>query len=74
VMKNLKKQPGSCEDCFLKTLFILYRCSITEYDSFGGGENINVLVAHDCSLLLVSWQSHVFIGKTRLELQCSVTA
>jgi hypothetical protein len=41
--------------------------------SNGGGENLVALVAHCCSLLLVSWRPHIFIGKTRLELQRLVT-
>jgi hypothetical protein len=32
MIKNLKKQASSHEDHFLKTLFILSWCRITEYD------------------------------------------
>jgi hypothetical protein len=41
--------------------------------SSGGGKNLDALVAHDCSLLVVPWWSHVFIGKTHLGLQYPIT-
>jgi hypothetical protein len=36
-------------------------------------QNLDVLVAHGSSLLLVPWQPHVFIGKINLGLQRPVT-
>jgi hypothetical protein len=39
----------------------------------GHVSRVDALVAHGCSLLLVLWQSHVFIGKTRLGLHRLVT-
>jgi hypothetical protein len=35
VMKNLKKRASNCEDYFLKTLFVLSRCRITEDNGSG---------------------------------------
>jgi hypothetical protein len=35
VMINLKKRLSSHVECFSKPLFALFRCRITDYDSFG---------------------------------------
>jgi hypothetical protein len=87
-MKNLKKRASSHEDhprCRIteddgsRDLLFRSQMHVDEQDeepwwcSSGGGERLDALVAHGCSLLLIPWWPHAFIGKTCLVLQYLVT-